>query len=345
MNAYIKRFVSRSQNLVDFLHHFQRALSYLRYTEFVADFKSMNGQPVLTTGLEAIELNGAKIYTWEAFHLFRHEIKLAGACVVCSCKQQVTTRTYRVKRFMTPNKFWDVHVDTHDNVRLTCTCGKLQSFGIPCQHIIFVMVQEDIDYLPPCLIVSCWTKNAKEVGLQNVDMDDHGDQLVGLRFGSLIQQCRYLCNLASRSNISFHTMKETIQTLTKDLEDKMHNQTLTKDVEDKMPNQRGSQSTPIDLKKRVLNPLVTRSKGRPSGGTPSSTKRKKHCAICRVEGHTRVTCPSRTLHDSTQSNTGPDSAMGTQQGPQMSQEVALDGDDCFFDALMVTHIPPAQPLR
>ena len=169
MNSYIKRFVSHSYNLVEFLHHFHRALSYLRYNEFVADFKSMHGQPVLTTGLESIERNGADVYTREAFWLFRREIRLARGCVVCSCREHLTTRTYTVKRFTSPNKFWDVHIDRQENLRLVCGCLKLQSFGIPCQHIIFVMVQEGIDYVPQCLIVSRWTKNAKEVGLQNCD--------------------------------------------------------------------------------------------------------------------------------------------------------------------------------
>ena len=323
MNAYIKRYVSHSQNLVEFLHHFQRALSYLRYNECVADFKSMHGQPVLTTGLESIERSGANIYTREAFWLFRREIKLAGGCVVCSCKQQVTTRTYRLKRFMSPEKFWDVHIDKQDDIRLSCACRKLQSFGIPCQHIIFVMVQEDIDCLPPCLIESRWTKNAKEVGLQKVDIDDHGEKLAGLRFGSLIQDCRFMCNLASRSDSTFHTARDTIQSMSKAFEDQLHAEA-------------GSQSRQTASQQRVLDPRVIRSKGRPSGATPSTKKRKKRCAICRVEGHTRVTCPTTRLHNSSGLEAGADSNMGARKGTQLSQEVPPAVDTCFFDALMVS---------
>ena len=63
----LKRFVSHSQNLVDFLQHFQWALSYLKYNKFMDKLKSTNGQPILTIRLESIKVNKAKIYAQEAF--------------------------------------------------------------------------------------------------------------------------------------------------------------------------------------------------------------------------------------------------------------------------------------
>ena len=169
-------------------------------------------------------------------------------------------------------------------------------------------------------------------GCKIVTHCDHGDQLVRLRFGSLIQECRYMCDLAARSKLSFHTIREAIQSMTKDLQDKLL-------VEG------GSQSTPLDGKNRVLDPLVTRTKGRPPASTPSTVKRKKRCTICRVEGHTRVTCPLKRLHTAYELNTEADSSMGTGQGPQMSQEVPTTGDDCFLEALMVSYFLHPLPIE
>ena len=85
MNAWLKRFVKHSHNLLDFLHHFHRGLDYLMYNELVADFKSTHGELVLTTALESIEHCGANVYTREAFWIFCRELKLYIACVLAGC--------------------------------------------------------------------------------------------------------------------------------------------------------------------------------------------------------------------------------------------------------------------
>lgn len=67
MNAWSKRYIKYSHNLVDFLDHFHWGLSYLNYNGLVAEFKLSYGEPVLTKALELIEHYGAIVYTCEAF--------------------------------------------------------------------------------------------------------------------------------------------------------------------------------------------------------------------------------------------------------------------------------------
>ncbi len=276
INAWLKRYIRHGHNLVDFLHHFHRGLSYLRYNELVADFKSTHGEPVLTTALESIERCGANAYTREAFWIFRREIKLSATCVLAGCTQRVTTRTYKVRRFLHPDTLWNVHIDWQDDVRIICECGMLPSFGIPCHHILFVMVQEDLGYLPQCLIVARWRQTAKVVGDSTIDDGEEGENLISARFGTLMQDCRLLCNVASRSRDNFLKARDNIRSLTNEFQS----------IQSK-PNEAGDKG---DCQ-RILDPSITHSKGRPATNAKAHGKRKKHCGICRAEGHTRVTCP------------------------------------------------------
>ncbi|RYR33746.1 hypothetical protein Ahy_A10g048374 [Arachis hypogaea] len=39
----------------------------------------------------------------------------------------------------------------------SCSCMRIESFGIPCKHIVCVLVHEDIDELPRSLVLPRWT--------------------------------------------------------------------------------------------------------------------------------------------------------------------------------------------
>ncbi|KAL4373436.1 hypothetical protein AHAS_Ahas05G0081600 [Arachis hypogaea] len=50
-------------------------------------------------------------------------------------------------------------------MEFNCSCMKMESFGIPCKHIIYVLVHEDIDKLSRSLVLPRWTKTCR--GHQN----------------------------------------------------------------------------------------------------------------------------------------------------------------------------------
>ena len=82
MNSLIKNFIEWSSNLVEFLHHFQRALNHLRYNKAKADYKSLHIEPMLITTLRSIEKSGATTYTVEALWVFYEQVISVGACYV-----------------------------------------------------------------------------------------------------------------------------------------------------------------------------------------------------------------------------------------------------------------------
>ncbi|CAJ2657880.1 unnamed protein product [Trifolium pratense] len=67
---------------------------------------------------------------------------------------------------------WTEMVDTfglHENkwAYMSCSphlslCKKMESFGLPCEHIIAVLVFLDVAELPNTLVAARWTKNAKD---------------------------------------------------------------------------------------------------------------------------------------------------------------------------------------
>ncbi|MED6113260.1 hypothetical protein PIB30_069162 [Stylosanthes scabra] len=48
-----------------------------------------------------------------------------------------------------------------DGDRFRCSCKIMESFGLPCVHIIVVLVRMDRNSLPSSLILPRWSKNVK----------------------------------------------------------------------------------------------------------------------------------------------------------------------------------------
>ncbi|KAJ1429363.1 Zinc finger, CCHC-type superfamily [Sesbania bispinosa] len=79
INSFIKRYVQSKNNLVDFLHNFERALNEYRHNELNSDYKSTYTQLVLTTTLEKYEVHACNVYTRNKFFDVRKEIEKVAA--------------------------------------------------------------------------------------------------------------------------------------------------------------------------------------------------------------------------------------------------------------------------
>ena len=91
VNSTIENYIERSCK-VEFLHHFQRALTYARYNEVKAEYKSMHTDLVLVTSLKSIERSASCVYTRKAFWLFRSEITDVSSCYVVDKGQRISSR-------------------------------------------------------------------------------------------------------------------------------------------------------------------------------------------------------------------------------------------------------------
>ncbi|KAK2351779.1 protein FAR1-RELATED SEQUENCE [Trifolium repens] len=161
LHAQFGKYVNYQNNLLEFLHQFFRCLNYMRYTELEADFGSVHGDPVLETPLSLLERVVAQLYTREVFLLFQPVLRRACTCTVVDSRQSVSYYFFTVMRYPKQNIEWQVSF-CPTSLQFKCSCERLESLGIVCEHVVAVLVFLNIVMLPDCLVIKRWTKNAKD---------------------------------------------------------------------------------------------------------------------------------------------------------------------------------------
>ncbi|XP_020987719.2 uncharacterized protein LOC110277616 [Arachis duranensis] len=180
---------------------------------------------------------------------------------------------YTISKYGSLNSSWEVSVD-NERTKFNCSCLRMDSFGIPCEHIVCVLVFLNILELPKSLVLTRWSKNAK-----TSTFDSSGvtwESIILSQYGCLMDWCRQLSYIASRRQERFHLVRDTVMSLIEDFK-----------IEDEQEKQVGAQADDSDgiFPK---NPQSCRSKCRPG----EKIKRKpQRCSICRMEGHNKKSCP------------------------------------------------------
>ncbi|QHO00100.1 Protein FAR1-RELATED SEQUENCE [Arachis hypogaea] len=273
LHSIIAKYVKSQYNLVDFIKHFKRCLTYLRYKEVEADYVSISGLPVLKTALEPLERSASNFYTREIFFIFRGMLVRAARMKVVQDVAFDSFVLYTISKYGSLNSSWEVSVD-NERTKFNCSCLRMDSFGIPCEHIVCVLVFLNILELPKSLVLTRWSKNAK-----TSTFDSSGvtwESIILSQYGCLMDWCRQLSYVASRRQERFHLVRDTVMSLIEDFK-----------IEDEQEKQVGAEA---DYSDGIFpkNPQNCRSKCRPG----EKVKRKpQRCSICRMEGHNKKSCP------------------------------------------------------
>ncbi|KAJ1380440.1 Zinc finger, CCHC-type [Sesbania bispinosa] len=285
LHGQLGRFIKSRYSLTEFVQHFQRSLCYMRYKEEEDDFASMLGEVVLTTNLQPLERSASRHFTRKIFLLFRKVLSRATQNFVVHCRQSAMWVIYTVKRYQSGGKEWYVSLYPPSN-DFKCSCQRMESYGLPCPHIIAVLVYLDYSEIPTCLILERWTKRAKESICHILIASSHyWDSSLIARYASLLEQCRQLCNLVARCDEEFNRIKEWITFEIQRLKDKYG---------DGIFEQEGD----LDgLDSGVLDPVRVRTKGCPraSSSVPSKGRRKNKCSRCGGLGHNKKCCPQTPI--------------------------------------------------
>ncbi|KAF1885732.1 hypothetical protein Lal_00002631 [Lupinus albus] len=279
LQSQMGRYIESGYNVTEFLHHFQRCLSHMRNNEVMEDFKSSYGDELLQTPYHNLEGYAASIYTRAVFKEFREVLLEAAKLRIISTQQTSSHVIYKIGKHYCPNKKWHVsHFDNGTNVDIKCSCKRMESFGMPCSHSVFVLLILDISQLPSCLVLDRWTKKAKDVQRLNFQQCDLSKESVeSSRYGALSDGCRVLCNFACKTEEDFTEMLEKIYNECSRLRLKQQS-SETENVEN-------------DTEEQVRDPIRVRAKGRAPGMTTKG-KRGNQCGICREIGHNRASCPN-----------------------------------------------------
>ncbi|KAJ1427412.1 FAR1 DNA-binding domain [Sesbania bispinosa] len=229
-----------------------------RQREMEADFESIIGEPILQTSFEGIERSAAKFYTRKLFFLFRPVLERASGVKVTACEQTSNCLIYIV------------------------TYKRMESMGIPCEHIVILLHYLEINELPESLILQRWTKNAKQCVGETTAMGSVWRSNVM----SLLFECYEVCNLAGRSDPNLDLAKQTIREL------------LQKLRQSSIPSrgQAANGNDGQDDEGNVRDPARARTKGcgtRQMATGVRGNRRTTCCSICQGPRHNKKTCPLR----------------------------------------------------
>ncbi|XP_057444714.1 protein FAR1-RELATED SEQUENCE 5-like [Lotus japonicus] len=248
-----------------------------RTTSRCEDYKSVVGDAVPKTNVRALELCAANLYTRTVFLKFRSWLSSGSLVKVAGMKDTSSCIIYSMYRYCKPAKLWYV---AHDEQTSTfrCSCQRMETFGLPCDHIIGLLVHLDIDVIPKSLVLQRWCKSAKESMKGNSESAfKFWESTVLARLGSLVMRSREMFNLGCESMEDY---LDTVDVMAKHVE-----KLKAKKVENKGPDDEDTNINGVDIKgiDEVKNPHVVKS------GSSSGTKRK--CSVCKQGGHNKTTCP------------------------------------------------------
>ncbi|XP_015962294.1 protein FAR1-RELATED SEQUENCE 5-like [Arachis duranensis] len=209
LNMQIGKFIHNGYNLREFIEHFQQYLEFMRRRLVVADYKSAYGEPVVKTRLEELERFAAAVYTREVFVLFREVLLLASNVRIVSSKKTSTCTLFEVAMYC-QGRSWNVSWGEIDD-EFRCSCLRMESFGIPCVHIVGVLVRLNMVVIPGSLILGRWTKKAKQPPINNhVFSGEIPDAAYMSMHAAMLDDCRELVKLSCSNFEDYFEVKTKI---------------------------------------------------------------------------------------------------------------------------------------
>ncbi|QHO25028.1 Protein FAR1-RELATED SEQUENCE [Arachis hypogaea] len=210
INNFIKRFIGIRQSLLELVQNLEHALRDYRHNELVSQFKTVYGEPVLTTRLAALELCAANFYTREMFGKVKTEIEGVVALDVINEENISTTVVLKVKEYDRGQHIYTVLYERNTE-NMECECSRWSSEGIPCCHMFCAMKRVGLQKLPESLLLRRWSKDAKkymdESSAGSTVQDAEREFL--MRYGALSVAATWMVFLGAQDGPSFHdTMNE-----------------------------------------------------------------------------------------------------------------------------------------
>ncbi|KAJ1417988.1 Zinc finger, SWIM-type, partial [Sesbania bispinosa] len=248
-------------------------------------------------------------------------------------------------------KEWKVTQDAGNN-EFKCDCMRMESRGLPCEHLVVILVHLRIDDLPRCFVLKRWSKGAKD-GFYDCNKDGGTTWNSSLVFRSdeAMHICRLIIKLNDTTEEHHNLMEKLLQIYA---ESKARKSCLDGD---------GSSSSRFVIE-NLRDPIRVRTKGR--GGGKSTTfslavRRRKKRSICKVPGHNKLTCPhsqrQAPLHESEDDDIyfptqdlDTDMIPGHNQhtGPHSQREAPLhesEDDDIYFPTQDLDHDSSKEQLN
>ncbi|XP_015959835.1 protein FAR-RED ELONGATED HYPOCOTYL 3-like [Arachis duranensis] len=284
INAFIKGFLKSTDSILELVHSLDRVVKDYRNNEVTAQFYFTYYSPVLTTGLDSIELFASKVYTRAVFKEVNKQIKGVATLLFRSRDSISTTSMYRFLRMEKSDKTQKVLYDLNEE-KIECECSMWNSEGIPCSHIFCMMKYEGLKRILQGLVLSRWRKDAKDCQSKSLEVAEGHDGWL-LRHGALCGAMSLVAKLESEDAADFVVSRDGLANLAK---------VLQRRVYDRVGIQLG-----LSSQDRIKDPEVSKTKGAPKKGKepePGSQgkdrSKQRRCTKCGAPGHTKRTCTWR----------------------------------------------------
>ncbi|XLS67404.1 hypothetical protein HN51_018427, partial [Arachis hypogaea] len=163
---------------------------------------------MIKSPLYALARSVANTLTREIFMLFRLMLSRACTLKVRSCTLTPSCEIYTLSRSKNPNKEWNVS-HYRDRSIFKCCCFRMESFGIPCDHIVAVLVYFDAEEIPKSLLIDRWSKNARSKVWEFMEKGPFcWESMRMCRNWMLNDLCREICALASSGEAKFNELRD-----------------------------------------------------------------------------------------------------------------------------------------
>ncbi|RYR14696.1 hypothetical protein Ahy_B04g071363 [Arachis hypogaea] len=302
LHSVVARYVGLRYDLTSFVEHFERCVAHLRFKEFNADYESTRGAPVMQTCIELLERFAAEVYTHEIFLLLWPFLSRAGSMRVLNIENNDDCIKYIVCKHGRPDFMCTIEF-CQEEIIFMCTCLRMESFGIPYEHIVKVLVDRDICEIRRSLVLDRWTKKVKSA--LNDASGFTRDAVVISRQSALMEFYKQLVAVAAKFLERYEETRDIIMGLYSSYK-----------AADEGINQPQSSVAKSD------NPYVHEIN---IGSGQPSKKKRQHCSVYQMEGHKKTTCPWQKNIDN---NVIEDGTNGSDDGDMYTEPKAdLDSDN------------------
>ncbi|KAH9698158.1 protein FAR1-RELATED SEQUENCE [Citrus sinensis] len=242
---------------------------------------------LMLTGISAGEFDQRWFALVDEFKLHEHgwvkqmeEIRQEAILIQFEALNCTNTNYYTLTQFGNVDIKWTVVYNKPTN-KIDCSCQIMDSAGISCQHMFYVMKVEQFRNIPNNMILHQWTKKAKDYTSCNLARSQVDSEISDVaRFSSLSTVTNKMCFYAAKNE---HSYKEALAAI---------NQLISK-FQELFGGQRTCPQSSVyspQTKSMVLDPVVVRTKCAVTRLKKSPSSNRK-CSICRQPGHTARSCP------------------------------------------------------
>ncbi|XLU54159.1 hypothetical protein S245_048807 [Arachis hypogaea] len=256
-----------------------------------SDMLSVVGEPVLQSPFHDLERSVAKKLTRAIFFNFRTILFHACTLKVRTYTWNHTCDTFTLSRSANARREWQVCHYGDSNI-FKCSYLRMEPLGIPCDHIVVVLVHLEMIDIPDSLVLDRWSKSACSKVRAFVEKGPFcWDSTITCRNWMLNDLCREMCVLVCRDEAEFADMMDKV----------LHEIARLKEIKDcGDTGGRNEVREASTLEGCVRDPHMARCRKRQR---KESVKGMKRCGLCRQTGHNRLSC-----------HLNPNSRMNTQEG-------------------------------